>query len=337
MTIAPELRDRIVPLAAGWDAGEHPWDTCYGIPLRLASDARRFDVSPAWLSWHAAAATLELFEAVWLGRIHEHNLALANRLRTGVGLEPGDSAIVSLDAADDAPRAAGRRRGEGRGRCWLYRGLTGHCTNSEIPPRSLLGRTAAYQRPSRHRPRRCGRVGTRDRPAAAEKSRRRGRRRRSSAAHPAAAEARRTLDVSVENDDLGKRGGGLRGDARSLVEILRRGHLIGDDARSRSPGQGGPDSSELRASARRMLAPCRMDTGVALAEQSARTWFRGCRTGSNTRRTDKGCRNAGGVVGAGRPAAMVMGGPTAVMPGGVGRRSGRLGRGRGRRFCRRFG
>jgi selenocysteine lyase/cysteine desulfurase len=102
MTIAPQLRDRIVPLAAGWYAGEHPWDSCYGTPVRLASDARRFDVSPAWLSWHAAAATLELFEALGLGRIHEHNLALANRLRTGLGLEPGDSAIVSLNAADEA-------------------------------------------------------------------------------------------------------------------------------------------------------------------------------------------------------------------------------------------
>ena len=101
MTITPELRDRIRPLAAGWYAGEHPWETCYGTPLRLASDARRFDVSPAWLSWHAAAATLDLFEAVGLGRIHEHNLALANRLRTGLGLEPGNSAIVSLDAADE--------------------------------------------------------------------------------------------------------------------------------------------------------------------------------------------------------------------------------------------
>ena len=102
MTIAPELHDQIVPLAAGWYAGERPWDSCYGTPLRLASDARRFDVSPAWLSWHAASATLELFEAVGLGQIHDHNLALANRLRTGLGLEPSDSAIVSLDAADEA-------------------------------------------------------------------------------------------------------------------------------------------------------------------------------------------------------------------------------------------
>ena len=38
---------------------------------------------------------------IGLGRIHEHNLAMANRLRTGLGLEPGDSAIVSLDAADE--------------------------------------------------------------------------------------------------------------------------------------------------------------------------------------------------------------------------------------------
>jgi len=79
-----------------------PVQTIVPTPPRLASDARRFDVSPAWLSWHAAAATLELFETVGLGRIHEHNLGLANRLRTGLGLDPGDSAIVSLDAADEA-------------------------------------------------------------------------------------------------------------------------------------------------------------------------------------------------------------------------------------------
>ena len=33
---------------AGWYAGQHPWESIYGTPLRLAEDARRFDVSPAW-------------------------------------------------------------------------------------------------------------------------------------------------------------------------------------------------------------------------------------------------------------------------------------------------
>lgn len=103
MTIAPELGERLVPLAAGWYAGESPWESCYGTPMRLAADARRFDVSPAWLSWHAAAITLEFFEGLGIKQIHDHNLALANRLRTGLGLEPGDSAIVSLRADDQAP------------------------------------------------------------------------------------------------------------------------------------------------------------------------------------------------------------------------------------------
>ena len=127
MTIASELRERLVPLAAGWYAGESPWESCYGTPLRLAADARRFDVSPAWLSWHAAAITLEFFEGLGIEQIHEHNLALANRLRTGLGLEPGDSAIVSLRADDQAPARLGRagvkasvRAGSVRLGCHLY-------------------------------------------------------------------------------------------------------------------------------------------------------------------------------------------------------------------------
>jgi hypothetical protein len=45
-----------VPLAAGWYAGPDPWTTVYGLPLRLAADARALDVSPAWLGHVGAAA-----------------------------------------------------------------------------------------------------------------------------------------------------------------------------------------------------------------------------------------------------------------------------------------
>src|SRR5215207_1210534 len=127
MTVAPQMRDRLRPAAAGWYAGEHPWETCYGTPLRLAADARRFDVSPAWLSWHAAAAALELLEATGTERVHEHDLALANRLRAELDLEPGDSAIVSLSAdaaaAERLARAgvkASVRAGRVRLSCHLY-------------------------------------------------------------------------------------------------------------------------------------------------------------------------------------------------------------------------
>jgi selenocysteine lyase/cysteine desulfurase len=78
----------------------------YGPPLRLASDARRFDVSPAWLSWVGAAPALALLADVGVEAIHVHDVRTANRLRAGLGLPPGDSAIVSVSGLDD--RAAER-------------------------------------------------------------------------------------------------------------------------------------------------------------------------------------------------------------------------------------
>jgi selenocysteine lyase/cysteine desulfurase len=60
---APEARERLLPQLAGWYAAEDPMATLYSGPLRLASDARALDVSPAWLSWIGQAPGLELLEA----------------------------------------------------------------------------------------------------------------------------------------------------------------------------------------------------------------------------------------------------------------------------------
>jgi selenocysteine lyase/cysteine desulfurase len=105
-TIRPERRDELVPHAAGWYAGEDVHASYYGAPLRLAGSARRFDVSPAWLNWVGAAEALALLEEVGIAAIGAHDVALANRLRAGVGLPPGDSAIVSVGGlpADAAER-----------------------------------------------------------------------------------------------------------------------------------------------------------------------------------------------------------------------------------------
>ena len=104
MAIRPELLDRVVPHAAGWFAGEDVHETYFGPPLRLAAGARRLDTSPAWYSWVATAPALEIVERIGMPAIHEHDLALANRFRTGLGLEPGDSAIVMCDLPDAAAR-----------------------------------------------------------------------------------------------------------------------------------------------------------------------------------------------------------------------------------------
>ncbi len=100
-TIRPEPMDHLTPHTAGWYAGESPWDSIYGSPLRLAANARRFDVSPAWLSWVGQAQSLDLLNEVGVDALHAHSLGLANTFRAGAGLDPGNSAIVSL-AVDPA-------------------------------------------------------------------------------------------------------------------------------------------------------------------------------------------------------------------------------------------
>ena len=107
-TIRPELMDEIVPHTAGWYAGTNPWTSIYGGPLRLAPDARRFDVSPAWHCWVAAGPAVEMLADVGTRVLHDNATGLANRFRAGVGLPTGDSAIVAL-AVDDAAEPAMRR------------------------------------------------------------------------------------------------------------------------------------------------------------------------------------------------------------------------------------
>ena len=104
--IAPGRLDAIVPIAAGWFAGEDVHATYFGPPLRLAADARRLDTSPAWHVWVAAAAALAVLEEIGVEAIHAHDLRLANRFRAGLGLAAGDSAIVFVDAPGAEERLA---------------------------------------------------------------------------------------------------------------------------------------------------------------------------------------------------------------------------------------
>jgi selenocysteine lyase/cysteine desulfurase len=104
MAVRPERLDALKPIHAGWWAGEEPHKDYYGPPLRLAHSARRLDSSPAWFSWVGTAPTMELVERIGVEAIHEHDVSLANRFRAGMGLEPADTAIVSLDVEDGAAK-----------------------------------------------------------------------------------------------------------------------------------------------------------------------------------------------------------------------------------------
>jgi selenocysteine lyase/cysteine desulfurase len=118
MAVAPEQLERIVPAHAGWYAGEDVHASYFGPPLRLASSARRLDSSPAWFSWVGTEPALELVNRIGVEAIHAHDVGLANRFRAGLGLEPGDSAIVSADVpgARERLEAAGIVAAERGGR-----------------------------------------------------------------------------------------------------------------------------------------------------------------------------------------------------------------------------
>jgi selenocysteine lyase/cysteine desulfurase len=104
MTVGDDWLERIVPHSAGWYAGADVHRSYFGPPLRLASGARRLDTSPAWFSWVGTRPALELLNRLGIDAVHAHDVALANRFRAGLGLEPSDSAIASVDVPGAATR-----------------------------------------------------------------------------------------------------------------------------------------------------------------------------------------------------------------------------------------
>lgn len=116
--LSPRVRELMTPHAANWFAGEDVHSSYYGPPLRLAGNARRFDLSPAWFSYVGTAPALELVERIGVAAIHAHDLRLANRFLAGLGHPPGNSAIVSVDVpgAEEKLQRAGVRAAVRAGR-----------------------------------------------------------------------------------------------------------------------------------------------------------------------------------------------------------------------------
>ncbi|GAB7063721.1 aminotransferase class V-fold PLP-dependent enzyme [Streptomyces mexicanus] len=105
--VVPEDLGGLSPLFAGWVAGEQPWDSCYGPVAELAHSARRFDESPALFSYAGGRRSLELIEELGVAAVRAHDLALADRFRTGLAAlgheavaSPG-SPIVSVPGLGD--------------------------------------------------------------------------------------------------------------------------------------------------------------------------------------------------------------------------------------------
>jgi selenocysteine lyase/cysteine desulfurase len=104
LTVRDDRLDALTPGQAGWYAGRRPWESIYGLPLRLADDARRFDVSPAWFSWVGTHSSMRFLADIGAPALYRHALEVQAGFAEAAGLEPGPSAIVSLTADGSVPR-----------------------------------------------------------------------------------------------------------------------------------------------------------------------------------------------------------------------------------------
>ncbi|MEU3411298.1 aminotransferase class V-fold PLP-dependent enzyme [Streptomyces sp. NPDC006658] len=104
MAISPDMARELPAIGANWYSGEDIWNSLYGPSLILASDARRHDASPAWLSWLGAVPALKLIEQVGVEAINRHDVGLANAFREGmrIPIPRVASPIVSVRGIPDA-------------------------------------------------------------------------------------------------------------------------------------------------------------------------------------------------------------------------------------------
>lgn len=94
MAVHPEFD--VVARQAGWYAGGDRWSSVYGLPLRLAEDARALDTSPAWYCHVGASVALPWLAGLDRAAAQAHCTGLADHFRRGLGLEPAGSAIVAV-------------------------------------------------------------------------------------------------------------------------------------------------------------------------------------------------------------------------------------------------
>ncbi|MEO8262458.1 MAG: aminotransferase class V-fold PLP-dependent enzyme [Pseudolysinimonas sp.] len=106
MTVNERAGALLTPIHAGWYAGEDRWTSIYGPTMNLASNARRFDVSPAWQAMAGAEHAVELFAGLDIAEVWERTTALGDALCDGLGIPQQHQAIVTWpdESGDDVKK-----------------------------------------------------------------------------------------------------------------------------------------------------------------------------------------------------------------------------------------
>jgi len=100
MTLSERFDPLLTPIQAGWYAGDDVWTSTYGPEMKLAHDARRFDVSPAWQAWIGAEQSIGLFAGLDIAEVWAHCAGLGDLLCDELGIPQQHQAIVTWADAD---------------------------------------------------------------------------------------------------------------------------------------------------------------------------------------------------------------------------------------------
>jgi selenocysteine lyase/cysteine desulfurase len=117
LTLSERFQAELVPLQAGWYAGDDVWQSCYGPSMALATNARAFDISPAWPAWVGAEPAIRMFSELDIDEVWAHAAGLGDALCDGLGIPQQHQAIVTWadpDAVDLGRLVAAGIRASGR-------------------------------------------------------------------------------------------------------------------------------------------------------------------------------------------------------------------------------
>jgi selenocysteine lyase/cysteine desulfurase len=95
LTLSDRFDPLLTPLQAGWYAGDDVWTSTYGPAMHLATDVRRFDVSPAWPAWIGAEQSIGLFAGLDIAEVWAFTSGLGDALCEAVGIPAQRQAIVT--------------------------------------------------------------------------------------------------------------------------------------------------------------------------------------------------------------------------------------------------
>ncbi|PRY70238.1 selenocysteine lyase/cysteine desulfurase [Glaciihabitans tibetensis] len=95
LTVSDEFQQSLTPTFASWYGGESVWESCYGPTMRLARDARQFDLSPAWHAWAGAEESVRMFADLDVSEVWSHAAGLGNLLCDEWDIPRKNQAIVT--------------------------------------------------------------------------------------------------------------------------------------------------------------------------------------------------------------------------------------------------